>query len=77
MDIELPTKEQIEETRKELLKNIRNQLLQKYDKYMLPDYPITPENLEIVKQYRQELRDFTNNDYILPDKPDFMLENKL
>ena len=70
--LELPTQEKIEETRKELLKNIRNQLLQEYDKYMLPDYPITPEKLEIVKQYRQALRNFTLNNYILPDKPDLI-----
>jgi hypothetical protein len=40
---------------------------------MLSDYPITPEQLEIVKTYRQSLRDFTNNDYILPAKPDFII----
>jgi hypothetical protein len=55
------------------LKNERNQLLQKTDKYMLSDFPITPEQLELVKQYRQALRDFTNNDYIMPDKPDFVI----
>ena len=47
----------------------RNQLLAESDKYLLPDFPITPENLELIKQYRRELRDFTNNDYIIPDKP--------
>ncbi len=55
------------------LKNERNQLLEKTDKYMLSDFPITPEQLEIVKQYRQALRNFTNNDYIMPDKPDFVI----
>jgi hypothetical protein len=55
------------------LKNERNQLLEKTDKYMLSDFPITPEQLELVKQYRQELRDFTNNDYIMPVKPDFVI----
>jgi hypothetical protein len=40
---------------------------------MLSDFPITPEQLELVKQYRQALRDFTNNDYIMPDKPDFVI----
>jgi hypothetical protein len=55
------------------LKNERNQLLIKTDKYMLSDFPITPEQLELVKQYRQELRDFTNNDWIMPDKPDFVI----
>ena len=47
----------------------RNQLLAESDKYVLVDFPITPENLELIKQYRRELRDFTNNDYIIPDKP--------
>jgi hypothetical protein len=55
------------------LKNERNQLLIKTDKYMLSDFPITPEQLELVKQYRQALRDFTNNDWIMPDKPDFVI----
>jgi hypothetical protein len=47
----------------------RNQLLAESDKYVLVDFPITPENLELIKQYRQALRDFTNNDYIIPDIP--------
>ena len=47
----------------------RNRLLAESDKYVLVDFPITPENLELIKQYRRELRDFTNNDYIIPDKP--------
>ncbi len=55
------------------LKNKRNSILGETDKYLLPDFPITPEQLELVKQYRQALRDFTNNDYIMPDKPDFVI----
>jgi len=58
-----------EEMKKVNLIFTRNRLLAESDKYMLSDFPITPENLEIIKQYRQELRDFTNNDYIIPDKP--------
>jgi len=53
----------------ENLKQQRNNLLKETDKYLLPDYPITPEKLSIIKEYRQSLRDFTNNDYIIPDKP--------
>ena len=53
-------------------RKMRNDLLQETDKYLLPDFPITPENLEIVKEYRQALRDFTNNNYVLPDKPEFI-----
>ena len=55
------------------LKNTRNSILKETDKYLLPDFPITPEQLELVKQYRQALRDFTNNDYIIPVKPDFII----
>jgi hypothetical protein len=50
----------------------RNQLLDKTDKYVLPDYPITPDNLIIIKDYRQKLRDFTKNNYELPAEPEFI-----
>lgn len=55
------------------LKNKRNSILIETDKYLIADYPITPENLIIVKEYRQALRDFTKNNYILPEKPDFII----
>jgi hypothetical protein len=58
---------------KMMMKHKRNGILNETDKYMLSDFPITPEQLEIVKQYRQALRDFTNNDYIMPIKPDFII----
>ena len=64
--------EYINITNKISLKNKRNLILNETDKYLLSDYPITPENLEIIKTYRQQLRDFTQNDYIMPDKPDFI-----
>ncbi len=54
------------------LKEKRNQLLQETDKYVLIDYQIPTEKLAIIKEYRQTLRDFTNNNYILPTKPDFI-----
>jgi hypothetical protein len=38
----------------------RDQLLKESDKYLIPDYPISSSNLELVKQYRQELRDYMN-----------------
>ena len=56
-----------------LLKNTRNLILAETDKYLLPDYPITSEQLEIVKNYRKSLRDFTSNNYVMPDKPDFVV----
>ena len=46
-------------------KNVRNQrdfLLKDTDKYLLPDFPIQPEQLEIVKKYRQYLRDLPLNE---------------
>ena len=55
------------------LKKMRTELLIATDKYLLPDFPITPDQLQIVKEYRQALRDFTNNNYILPVKPDFVI----
>jgi len=58
-----------EEMKKVNLIFTRNRLLADSDKYMLSDFPITPENLEIIKQYRQELRDFTTNGFIIPEKP--------
>jgi len=50
-----------------LLRTTRNANLNYTDKYLLSDYPITPENLELIKSYRQMLRDFinTNKDLIL------------
>lgn len=63
----------IEAVRKEFLKNKRNLILAETDKYLLSDFPITPEQLIIVKEYRQALRDFTNNNYILPDRIDFII----
>ena len=42
-------------------RNIRNELLNKTDRYMLQDYPnLTPEQLNEIKDYRQALRDFIN-----------------
>jgi len=52
-----------------LLRSTRDQLLDKSDKYLLPDFPITPENLILIKEYRQQLRDFSNNNFIIPDFP--------
>lgn len=56
-----------------LLRNQRNLILFETDKYLISDYPITSEQLQIIKDYRQALRDFTNNNYILPNKPDFVI----
>jgi len=62
-------------------RNIRNELLNRTDKYMLYDYPISQEQQNEIKEYRQQLRDFINNnkDIILtgkildfPKTPDFI-----
>ena len=71
--IEIPTEEILIEKKENNMKFTRNLLLQETDKYLLPYYPITPEQLEIVKEYRQALRNFTQNDYIVPDRPDFII----
>ena len=62
-------------------RNIRNELLNKTDKYFLIDFPIAYEQQMIIKNYRQELRDFINNNEIkilagekidFPPQPDFI-----
>ena len=64
-------------------RNIRNELLNKTDRYMLEDYPnLTPEELTEIKKYQHELREFINinKENILtngqtpdfPTKPDFI-----
>ena len=42
-------------------RNIRNELLNKTDRYFLIDFPIEHEKQMIIKKYRQELRDFIND----------------
>lgn len=42
----------------------RDRLLEKTDRFMLPDYPVTEAEREQYKQYRQYLRD-------LPEAPEF------
>ena len=70
----------------EFKRNERNQLLQKTDKYILPDFPLTDEQKEEVKLYRQALRDYFDRDDVInwvftfenqhppdfPPKPEFM-----
>jgi len=38
---------------------IRDQALLDTDKFMLPDYPITPAGRLVIRTYRQALRDWT------------------
>ena len=62
-------------------RNIRNELLNKTDRYFLIDFPIEYEQQMIIKKYRQELRDFINENEIkilagekveFPQQPDFI-----
>jgi len=62
-------------------RNIRNELLNRTDRYFLIDYPIAYEQQLIIKNYRKELRDFINNNEIkilsgekvdFPEPPDFI-----
>jgi hypothetical protein len=62
-------------------RKIRNELLNKTDKYILSDYPITLEIQMIIKTYRQELRNFINENEIkilagekvdFPTQPNFI-----
>ena len=42
-------------------RNIRNELLNRTDRYILSDYPISLEQQMIIKAYRQDLRNFIND----------------
>ena len=62
-------------------RNIRNELLNRTDRCILSDYPISLEQQMIIKTYRQELRQFINEnkEKILngekidfPKQPDFL-----
>ena len=62
-------------------RNIRNELLNRTDRYILSDYPITLDQQMIIKAYRQDLRNFINDnkEQILngekidfPPQPDFL-----
>ena len=62
-------------------RNIRNELLNRTDRYVLSDYPISPEQQMEIKGYRQNLREFINENEIkilagekveFPQQPDFI-----
>ena len=58
----------------ENLRQQRNQLLVESDKYLLPDFPITSNNLTLIKEYRQQLRDYMeliNDITSIPEMPQF------
>jgi len=72
MDTQEFSPEFLEKVKNDMIKNARerrNQLLTESDKYLLPDYPIFSKNLILIKEYRQALRDFSNNNFIIPEFP--------
>lgn len=55
----------------------RDLLLQSTDKYMIEDYPISKENKDELKIYRQTLRDITDQESfpehtVWPEKPEWL-----
>ena len=64
-----------------ITRNQRDRLLTESDKYLLSDFPITSNNLVLIKDYRQQLRDYMDLDQIknydyssnipIPDFPSF------
>lgn len=42
-----------------MVRRKRDSMISGTDYYILPDYPSTPDGIEAVKQYRQDLRDIT------------------
>ena len=62
-------------------RNIRNELLNRTDRYILSDYPISNEQQIEIKAYRQNLRNFINENQEkllngekidFPTQPDFI-----
>ena len=47
---------------KEQVREVRNGYLEATDKYMIADFPITEEERDLYKNYRQYLRDYTNQE---------------
>ena len=51
----VPTEDEL----KAKVRAVRNMYLEQTDKYMITDYPITDEERELYKKYREYLRDYT------------------
>ena len=47
------------EQKKAEVRSVRNQYLKQTDEFMISDYPITDDERELYKQYREYLRDYT------------------
>ena len=60
------------EVKKECVRLIRNSYLSDTDKYMIADFPISDEERENYKLYRQYLRDYTSQpEWYLANPMDF------
>lgn len=62
---EPPSMEYIQKCQIELQRNFRNELLEKSDRYMLSDYPLTDDQKNEIKVYRQALRDYFSRDDVI------------
>lgn len=62
--------EKTQEEKEKEVRAVRNQYLEATDKYMIIDFPISDEEREAYKAYRQYLRDYT-------DIPDWYEKNPL
>ena len=57
------------EQKKADVRSIRNQYLADTDKYMITDFPISEEEKDNYKSYRQYLRDYTEQESWLESNP--------
>lgn len=55
----LNSDEKVIEQQKTQIRSKRDSLLQKTDKFMISDYPITEDERQKIKSYREYLRDYT------------------
>ena len=72
--------EQADEIAAAAVREKRDHLIAETDYLLMPDYPISAENLESIKAYRQALRDVPQQDgfplsVTWPEKPPFELSN--
>ena len=52
-EVPIEERDKLKECYSKTLKEKRNLILQETDKYLLPDYPIILDKLDMIKEYRQ------------------------
>jgi hypothetical protein len=86
MENQMPSIAYIQNCQIQLQRNTLNQMLEKTDRYILSDYPLTEDQKNEIKIYRQLLRDYFKRDDVInwvftfenqqlpdfPDMPDFV-----